>query len=142
MGYRVHVVKHTEKFADIEAFNWKNQEFANLLDDLGCNVCGEEPYERFECLKEYFKTAIDLIKCYKEKGTVDLPQEELEKFGISKETYEGRIDGGEIDLPWVDEQLADTEDELGYTTDELLNTMEAFLEAADPDSDYIIFVAW
>lgn len=142
MGYRVHVVKQTEKFADIEAFNWKNQEFAELLDALGCDMVSIDGYERFECRKEYFKTAINLVKCYKENGTVNLSREDFAKFGIFEETSKELFEEYRIDPDYVDEQLASVTETFGFPLSYVLDTMEIFLNESDPESDWIIFVVY
>lgn len=131
MGYRLHVVKRQEKFGDIEAFNWKNDYFADLLSTIGCNICGDEPYDRFECLKSEFKTAIGIVKLYSEKG--NLTEDDLSKTGIDPKC---------VDFDDINEILSSTKDELGYTPTELVRVMEQFLSESDPEGDYIIFVAW
>lgn len=131
MGYRLHVVKQQEKFGDIEAFNWKNSEFADLLTTIGCDICGDEPYDRFECLKSEFRKVIDIVKLYSEKG--NLSYNDLSTTGIDPEC---------VDFDDINEILSSTKDELGYTPDELTKVMEQFLSESDPDGDYIIFVAW
>lgn len=131
MGYRLHVVKQQEKFGDIEAFNWKNSEFADLLTTIGCNVCGDEPYDRFECLKSDFRKAIGIVKLYSEKGR--LSEDDMSATGIDPEF---------VDIDDINEILSSTKDELGYTPDELVKVMEQFLSESDPEGDYIIFVAW
>ena len=131
MGYRLHVVKQQEKYGDIEAFNWKNNEFADLLTTIGCDACGDEPYDRFECLKSEFRKAIDIVKLYSEKG--NLTEDDLSATGIDPEC---------VDIDDINEILSSTKDQLGYTPDELVKVMEQFLSESDPESDYIIFVAW
>ena len=44
MGNRVHVVKVQREYGKSEAFNWKFEEFKDLLTSLGCNVCEQEEY--------------------------------------------------------------------------------------------------
>jgi len=131
MGYRLHVVKQQERFGDIEAFNWKNSEFSNLLSTIGCNVCGDEPYDRFECLKSDFRKAIGIVKLYSEKGS--LTEDDLSATGIDTEW---------VDFDVINEILSSTKDELGYTPNDLVRVMEQFLSESDPEGDYIIFVAW
>jgi hypothetical protein len=131
MGYRLHVVKRQERFGDIEAFNWKNNEFADLLTTIGCNICGDEPYDRFECLKSEFRKAIGIVKLYSEKG--NLTEDDLSATGIDPKC---------VDIDDINEILSSTKDELGYTLDELVRIMEQFLSESDPEGNYIIFVAW
>lgn len=131
MGYRLHVVKRQERFGDIEAFNWKNNEFADLLTTIGCDICGDEPYDRFECLKSEFRKAIGIVKLYSEKG--NLTEDDLPETGIDPEC---------VDIDDINEILSSTKDELGYTPNELVRVMEQFLSESDPEGDYIIFVAW
>lgn len=133
MGYRVHVVKQTEKYADIEAFNWNTSEFRELLGDLGCNLQGD--YDRFECTKEDFKEAIGLVKCYVENGTTQVDMKKLASYGVDTDRVNGY---GDLEL--VDEFMESSDDTIGYTPQELLETMETFLEESDQECEYIIFV--
>ena len=122
MGYRLHVVKRQEQFGDIEAFNWKNNEFADLLSTIGCGVCGDNPYDRFECLKSEFRNAIGIVKLYSEKG--NLTEDDLSATGIDPEC---------VDIDDINEILSSTKDDLGYTPKELAGVMEQFLSESDPD---------
>lgn len=131
MGYRLHVVKQQERFGDIEAFNWKNNEFADFLSTIGCDVFGDEPYDRFECLKTEFRKAIGIVKLYSEKG--NLSYDDLSATGI---------DPDDIDIDDINKILSSTKNEFGYTPNELVRVMEQFLSESDPEGEYIIFVAW
>ena len=133
MGYRVHVVKKHEDYAPAEAFNYKNQEFADLLDALGCDVYTSDNYETFECRKELYEDAIKIVKAYIEKGTTYLPEKEL---GISHESYLN------FDAEYADEELGKCEDTFGYDVMKLLEIMKMFLDNCDKNWDYIKFVCW
>lgn len=136
MGYRVHVVKQTEQYADIEAFNWNTSEFKGLLNDLGCNVIGD--YDRFECSKDDFKQAIGLVKCYVENGTTIVDGKKLASYGVDTD----RVNDCEYDIELVDSCLRTSDETIGCTPQELLSTMETFLEQSDQECDYIIFVCY
>lgn len=115
MGKRVHVVKKQEKYGDSEAFNWKQDEFIDLLESLNCQIDNNED-DRFEVLAEEYECAINYLKDIKA----------------------GKTDFDEIDLLEFNEALED----LDYSIDELIEVMEEFYDERDKDSDYIIFVSW
>lgn|GEM_PF-7101287 len=118
MGKRVHVVKQQEKYGNSEYFNWKYNEFADLLGQLGCEAASMDEYnmERFEVETDKFQRAINVLKEY--KG--------------GKTSFDN-----DIDIDGIDAYL----DELGGI-DNVIEAMEAFYEQRDKDSGWIIFVAW
>ena len=122
MGKRVHVVKKMAEYGS-EGFNWKQQEFKDLLDNLGCDTNGEEYSDQFECLADSFERALNLIKTYKEKGECDEVKEFLEDVGISVED--------------LDDSLRDLGD-----IDTIINTMQCFLKTRDKSCEYIMFECW
>ena len=117
MGKRVHVVKQQEKYGKSEYFNWQYNEFADLLEGLGCEVSSTDEYdrERFEVETDKFQNAINVLKEYKD----------------------GKTEFDDIDIDEVDSYL----EELGGI-DEVIEAMEAFYEQRDKDSGWITFVAW
>ena len=122
MGKRVHVVKKMAEYGS-EGFNWKQQEFKDLLDNLGCDTNGEDYSDQFECLAESFEKALNLIKTYKEKGECDEVKKFLEDVGI--------------DVDDLDDSLRELGD-----IDDVINTMQYFLKTRDKSSDYIMFECW
>ena len=122
MGKRVHVIKKMAEYGS-EGFNWKQQEFKDLLDNLGCDTNGEDYSDQFECLADSFERALNLIKTYKEKGECDEVKEFLEDVGISVED--------------LDDSLRDLGD-----IDNVINTMQYFLKTRDKSCSYIMFECW
>ena len=96
MGKRVHVVKKQEKYGDSEAFNWKQDEFIDLLESLNCQIDNNED-DRFEVLAEEYECAINYLKDIKA----------------------GKTDFDDIDLLEFNEALED----LDYSIDELIEVM-------------------
>lgn len=115
MGKRLHVVKKQEDYGNAEYFNWKYNEFADLLIALGCDVCSTDEYdkERFEVPTKDFEKAMEYVKQIKEGKT------DFEDFGIEVLNF----------------------DELGGI-DNVLEAMEAFYDQRDKKSSWMIFVAW
>lgn len=134
MGYRVHVVKRHEEYADMEAFNWKTQEFEEILYVLGCNISGDEPYDRIEFTKQDLKDALKIVKAYIRDGSVD--EKSISKLKIDQEKIEN------LDIDQINEELDAIEDTLGYTAEEFLETMNVFLKESDKKSEWIVFVWW
>ena len=128
MGKRVRVVSRQEKYGDREDFNWKQEEFKDLLNALNCSVHEENPdgySDRWECEKEEFKQAIQNLKDYSN--------------GVLKSSEE-----------WTTEDVASALHELSYDEERdlsidptsVIKTMEKYLEECDKNSCWIIFVAW
>lgn len=122
MGKRVHVIKKMAEYGS-EGFNWKQQEFKELLDNLGCDTNGEDYADQFECLASSFEKALNLIKTYKEKGECDEVKKFLEDVGIDVD-----------DLDYSLRELGDIDD--------VINTMQYFLKTRDKSSEYIMFECW
>lgn len=115
MGKRLRVVKEQEKYGSSERFNWKYNEFADLLSALDCNVCYENEYdkERFEVPTCDFEIAMEYVK----------------------EIKEGKTDFEDIDVNDLNFE------ELGGI-DVVLDAMEVFYEERDKKASWMIFVAW
>ena len=103
---------------------------------MGCNLQGD--YDRFECSKEHFKDAIGLVKCYVENGTTNVNKKKLASYCVDIK----RVKKCEYSLELVDECLESSDETIGYNPQELLETMETFLEESDQECDYIIFVCY
>ena len=108
MGYRLHVARvYKVEFALGDAFNYKVEEFHSLLSACDATYTGESWDADFEVTKEDWKKVIDKLK-----HLYDLPEDERDEI-------KGAID------------------DLGSTTDEVIQMLEYFLESAEPDSDYL-----
>ena len=123
MGKYVRVVAKREVYGSAEGFNWKREEFKNLIYSLGCPVHEEDPEgfcDRWECRKDEYKQAIETLKAYSKDEEIS---EECDKDDISSALH----DLGEV-----------------YSLDPspVIKLMETFLEQCDKDCDYVIFVAW
>ena len=137
MGKRIHVVKKQPKYGNTEAFNWKQEEFKNLLDSLYCNVCGEEYSDNFECEKRNYERAIEILKRFKKDGK-DAKLSDLPTF----ESDFSEPISDVIDFEQVQECLNDLWGSSDETIDKIIKVMEDFLEEADPDSSWISFSVW
>ena len=108
MGYRLHVAKvYKVEYALGDAFNYKCEEFHNLLSACDATYTGESYESDFEVTKEDWRKAIDKLK-----HLYDLDDNEREEI-------KGAVD------------------DLASTTDEVIHMLEYYLEHADPDSDYL-----
>ena len=122
MGQKVHVIKKMAEYGS-DGFNWRQQEFKSLLDDLGCDTNGSEYSDQFDCLADSFERALNLIKTYKEKGECDEVKEFLEDVGTNVDD--------------LDNDLCNLGD-----IDNVIDTMQSFLDTRDKSSDYIMFECW
>ena len=123
MGKYVHVVSKKEKYSEVEAFNWKQEEFKDLLNALNCSVHEEDPEgycDRWECRKNEYKQAIETLKAYSKGEEIS---EECDKDDISSALHEL----GEV-----------------YPLDPtpVVKMMEKLLSECDKNCDWVIFVAW
>lgn len=108
MGYRLHVAKvYKVEYALGDAFNYKVEEFHNLLSACDATYTGESYDSDFEVTKEDWKKVIDKLK-----HLYDLDDD-------TRDEIKGAID------------------DLGSTTDEVIHMLEYYLEHAEPDSDYL-----
>lgn len=108
MGYRLHVARvYKVEYALGDAFNYKSEEFHNLLSACGLEYTGDEYDSDFEVSKEEWRKAIDKLKHLN-----DLEDDKREEI-------KGAID------------------DLASTTDEVVSMMEYYLEHGDPDIDYL-----
>ena len=108
MGYRLHVAKvYKVEYALDDAFNYKCEEFHNLLSACDATYTGESYESDFEVTKEDWRKVIDKLK-----HLYDLDDNEGEEI-------KGAVD------------------DLASTTDEVIQMLEYYLEHAEPDSDYL-----
>ena len=80
MGKRVHVLKNCPEYGS-GGFNWKQQEFKDLLDCLGCYTSGGDYADEFDCNLKDYENALSIIKLYKESGECDLLKKMLSDAG-------------------------------------------------------------
>ena len=138
------MVSRVEKVGDTEAFNWKNREFVEILDGLGCDTWSNDECDQIECEKARFKDAIEIAKNIGKLAdceTTDKLMETLVEIGVSQE----RIDDGDFeDLePGVAEDIETSiKHDLGYTLEDFARVLQSFLDESDPDSDHIYFRVW
>lgn len=120
MGYRLHVAKKfVVEYANIEGFNYCEEEFFNLLDIFGIKYPSDGYIEIY---KEEFKEMIDVLKNYDKKLPLNNP--------VTGENFEA----GDFD------RIVEIAKEMGCSNPvELGNELEKFLNAADPESDYVVF---
>ena len=124
MGKRVHVLKKCPEYGS-EGFNWKQQEFKDLLDCLGCCTSGDDYADEFDCNLKNYENALSIIKLYKESGECDL----LKKMLSDAECCES-VDS-------IKERIESLGD-----IDEVISTMEDFYNSRDKSTDYIMFSCW
>lgn len=108
MGYRLHVAKKfSVEFALGDGFNYKCEEVHNLLSACGATYTGESWDSDFEVQKDDWKMVIDKIK-----HLHDLDEDERDEI-------KGAIN------------------DLGSTTDEVIQMFEYYLENSDPNNSQL-----
>ena len=106
MSYRLHVAKvYKVEYALGDAFNHKCEEFHNLLSACQVEYTGESYDSDFEVSKDDWKKVIDKVK-----NLYSLDDNEREEI-------KGAID------------------DLGSTTDEVIDMLEYYLNNSEPDDD-------
>ena len=107
MGYRLHVAReYRVEYALGDAFNYKVEEFHNLLSACGVEYTGDEYDSEFEVSREDWTIMIEKLK------NLDSINDAREKADIRK-------------------CIADLES----TAEEVIRMLEYFLENSDPDND-------
>ena len=108
MGYRLHVAKKYEvEYALGDAFNYKVEEFHNLLMACDAFYSGESWDSDFEVTKDDWEKVIGTLK-----HLYDLDEDKQEEI-------KGAIN------------------DLGSTTDEVIQMLEYFLDKADTSDGYL-----
>ena len=108
MGYRLHIAKvYKVEYALGDAFNYKCEEFHNLLSACDATYTGESYESDFEVTKEDWRKVIDKLR-----HLYDLDDNEREEI-------KGAVD------------------DLASTTDEVIRMLEYYLDNAEPASDYL-----
>lgn len=63
MGMRLHVAStYRVEYADIEAFNWKQREFADLLEAAGIQYLSDYEWTTFEFFREDMERLIAIVR--------------------------------------------------------------------------------
>lgn len=63
MGMRLHVAtKYRVEYSDIEAFNWKQSEFAYLLDAVGIQYISDYEWTTFDFFFEDMERLIETVR--------------------------------------------------------------------------------
>ena len=106
MGYRLHcATKYEVKYSTGDAFNYKCEEFHHLLTACGADYTGECWDPEFEVSKEDWNNAIAKLRALETLN----PDERLE----------------------IEEAIKEME----FSAEEIVSSMEYFLENADPNND-------
>jgi homoserine trans-succinylase len=147
MGKRVHVCKkYVIEYSSAEGFNWKQQEFKDLLRALGCEVNDTDNTEitdgfgdNFECPASDFKRALDFLKKNKDKI---LNYEDNDDVVIGKDNFDNEV--------WVD--LEEVFDAVTSATDYdgdfdksyayCLNMLTSYYKERDKKNSYMNFSAY
>ncbi len=110
MGNRLHIArKHIVEYDSMGYFNWQTSEFHNFLTCLNIEVCGSD-------------------RC---------SDPEPWDFEISKDDW---IEGiRKLKEEPTDDELKDAIQALDYSQTEMVEIMEKYLDAADPNNDYLYF---
>ena len=108
MGYRLHVAKKYEvEYALGDAFNYKCEEFHNLLSACDAAYTGESWDSDFEVTVDEWNKVIDTLK---------------------------RIDDLDDEAK---EQIREAINNLGSTADEVIHMLEYYLDKADTNDGYL-----
>ena len=138
MGKRVHVAKRwSVAWSDTEAFNWKNEEFKELLSALNVTVYGDDYSDTWECLSTSFDKAIDFLKNHKKEiYNFDNEYEDVIKCDDGEIFLEGVYDG-------ITNLMGDN-DELTFfeQVDTLVTVMESFKKERAKNTTYMHFCAF
>ena len=131
MGCRVHVVARQAEYGSC-GFNWKDDQFRTLLDDLGCNTSGREDSTEFDCWLPDYKQAVKAVAIFVNKKNNPKLEAELDQIleenGITREDLSDDI-----------ECAGDSSIDRGR---EVLTTMVSMLVTRDKTSDYIEFASF
>jgi hypothetical protein len=135
MGKRVHTLtKRIVEYSDYEGFNWKYNEFQQLLETLGCSTCPDssEFPDDFEVDVKQYENALNVLKTNKDKLLTDTYQIEINESteASSDEIVEAINDCFDSEL---------TEEK---RIQSVIEDMEAFFEKADKHDGYIYFSAF
>lgn len=72
MGMRLHVAtKYCVEYSNIEAFNWKQREFAELLDAVGIQYISDYEWTTFEFFQEDMERLIEAVRTSEESKVLN-----------------------------------------------------------------------
>ena len=156
MGKRLRVIKKHVEYGESAFFNWNYVDFHELLDVLSCGVETQEEdagyyADDFECLKDRFAKALEIVKFHKENGG----GEELKKM-IYDNALESAKETARImknaNVSRNPEDLVDSADEMYEKYNKLIeslegveyvyNAMQKFYEQCEENNAYISFSAF
>lgn len=140
MGMRLHVhKKHVIEYADIEAFNYKYNDFQYLLDTLGCSTTPDvsDFPDSFEVDEGEYKRALNALKTIKEHP--ELAEITIEP--LNENESEVRLDVSEEIMDEVDGCYSDQKTPR-EKLDQLIEDMQGFYDAADKTDGYLHFDAF
>lgn len=123
MGKLVHVIKKHADYGNTQAFNWGEEKFKDLLTYLGCEVCGEEYSDEFECDEDEYNKALSFLKSYQKDKESKEVKTFMEENDIDDETLELSFKG------------------LGGL-DEIVESMQGFWDEREKGYGWISFHAW
>lgn len=134
MGKRLHVhKKHVIEYADGQFFNWKFNEFQELLETLCCDTspCASEFPDDWEVSKEEYKRVLDALKEAKNgaKEVTFKPLYDSESecvFGVEDEI-----------LPLLHDIYPDDLEE--EALNKIVEDMQYIYDNADENQEYIYF---
>lgn len=81
MGKNVHVIKRVQQYG-CEGFDWKQNEFRDLLDSLGCETIGEYGEDEFECEVSLYEEAMSLLFDYIDFGGSESVVKKFKEKGL------------------------------------------------------------
>lgn len=90
MGCKLYVArKYVVEYSGYGEFNWQQEEFGNLMEALGIDLCGESGSGElwsFEVSKENWERGMETLKSDKENEAID---QALESLGKTREEMLG-----------------------------------------------------
>ena len=131
MGKRIRVAKtyHVE-YGNTEGFNYKQEEFKDLLNSLGVSVMGEEGADFFECLTSEFDKALQLLK-QEEKRILNYKEADNELgYTFFEDIYDAIM------------ALGGNETTFEICYDEIVKVMDNYQRERVADDEYMHFLAY
>ena len=122
MGKRLHVAKtYKVEYSSFQRFNYKTEEFRNLLGILDCPTYGMDEYDEgygdnFEVEKKFYDKAIETLKAY------DKQDEELRE-----------------DIDQCIEALYGNGQAKEELRMEAISDLETYRKEAEPEGEYMFF---
>ena len=138
MGKRVHIAKKfVVEYADGDGFNWKSEEFKNLLNTLNVSVSGEDYADDWEVQTAEYDKALEYLKANRDAIFNYDSAEETDTEIYNEDVYDS--------IMALSNKEADDED--AYKTfclrlDEIVSDMEYFKKKRQKNDDYMHFAAF